>query len=123
MQISEQLEREKKIKQEINRIKKLYKELPKDKLKVIEGLITEASFMKLTLEETRDDLFINGLTELFEQGTQCFNRERPEVKIYTTMIQRYSNVMKQLIDLLPVEEKKDEKDQLLEFLRGGKTSK
>lgn len=48
MQISEQLEREKKIKQEINRIKKLYKELPKDKLKVIEGLITEASFMKLT---------------------------------------------------------------------------
>ena len=51
MSISEQLEREKKIKQEINRIKKLYKDLEKDKVKVVEGLVTEASFMKLTLQE------------------------------------------------------------------------
>ena len=39
MKISEQLEREKKIKQEINRLKKIYKDLPKDKAKVVDGLI------------------------------------------------------------------------------------
>jgi DNA-binding ferritin-like protein (Dps family) len=123
LSISEQLEREKKIKQEINRIKKLYKDFPKEKAKVLEGLINEAAFMKLTLQETREDIIKNGTIELFEQGEQCFNRERPEVKIYTTFMQRYSNVMKQLIDLLPVEIKKEEADALMEFVRKGKISK
>jgi hypothetical protein len=118
-----QLDKEKNIKQEINRVKKLYKDFPKDKIKVIEGLINEAAFMKITLEETRDDLIRNGMTELFEQGSQKFKRERPEVKIYTTIIQRYSNVMKQLIDLLPVEVKKEEKDELMKFLSRGEIKK
>ena len=128
MQIYEQLEREKKIKQEINRVKKLYKDIAKEKAKVIEGLISEAAFMKLSLEELREDLFKNGMIETYIQyykdGTsQAINRERPEVKIYTTLIQRYSNVMKQLIDYMPVEEKKEEQDHLLEFLARGKIKK
>lgn len=123
MKIYEQLEREKKIKQEINRIKKLYEDLPKDKVKVAEGLITEASFMKLTLEELREYLFKNGTTELYENGSQVVKRERPETKIYATMIQRYSNVMKQLIDYMPVEEKKEEQDELMQFLSKGKMKK
>ena len=121
--ISEQLEREKKIKQEINRIKKLYKDLEKDKVKVVEGLITEASFMKLTLQELREELFKNGMTELYENGPQVVNRERPETKIYSTMIQRYSNVMKQLIDYMPEEKQKEENDELKEFLNRRKVKK
>lgn len=123
MSISEQLEREKKIKQEINRIKKLYKDLSRDKVKVVEGLINEAAFMKLTLEELREDLFRNGFTELYENGTQVINRERPEAKIYSTMIQRYSNIMKQLIDYMPLEEKEEEQDELMKFLSKGKIKK
>ena len=78
MSISEQLERERKIKQEINRIKKLYKDLEKDKVKVVEGLITEASFMKLTLQELREDLFKNGMTEkeIISQAAEA------KVKVY-----------------------------------------
>lgn len=117
------LNKEKNIKQEINRIKKLYKDFPKEKSKVLEGLINESAFIKISLEELRDNLLKNGFTEVFEQGEQRFNRERPEVKIYTTFIQRYSNVMKQLIDLLPVEVKKEEADELLEFLNRNKIKK
>ncbi|MBA2884769.1 hypothetical protein [Clostridium beijerinckii] len=120
MSISEQLERDKKIKQEINKIKKIFKDFQKDKTKVLEGLINEAAFMKVSLEDTRADLIKKGLTELFEQGEQSFNRERPEVRIYTTFMQRYSGVMKQLIDLLPVEVKKQESDTLMEFIKKGK---
>lgn len=122
-QLFEQLEKEKNIKQEINRVKKLYKDFPRDKVKAIEGLINEAVFMKITLQETREDLIKFGMTEMFEQGSQSFKRERPEVKIYTTLIQRYSNVMKQLIDLLPEQEKNEEKDELTEFLSKGKLKK
>ena len=120
LEISEQLEKDKKIKQEVNRLKKLYKEFPREKSKILEGLINEAAFMKLTLESLREDLNKNGLTELFEQGEQAFNRERPEAKQYTTFIQRYSQVMKQLIDLLPSEVKKQEEDALMEFVKRGK---
>lgn len=118
MSISEHLEKEKKIKQEINRLKKIYKEFPKDKVKVLEGLIYNAAFMKVALKDLRDDLMQNGLTELFEQGEQAFNRERPEAKQYTTFIQRYSQVMKQLIDLLPPEQKEQEEDALMKFVKG-----
>ena len=121
--IYEQLEREKNIKQEINRIRKLYKEFTREKVKVLEGLITEASFMKTALEELRADIIKNGYTELFEQGEQTFNRERPEVKIYTNFIQKYSVCMKQLIDLLPAEEKKVESDALIEFVKKGRIKK
>ena len=123
MSISEQLEKEKKIKQEMNRVKKLYKDFPKEKAKALEGLIHEAAFMKISLEELRNDLLKNGLTELFEQGEQAFMRERPETGVYTKFIQRYSGVMKQLIDLLPVEIKKEENDKLMEFVKKGKLNK
>lgn len=123
MGISEKLEKEKNIKQEINRIKKLYKDISKEKVKVLDGLIKEAAFMKISLEEIREDLMQNGMTELFVQGEQAFNRERPEVKIYTTFMQRYSNVMKQLIDILPVEEKKEETDELKEFIKRNKVKR
>ena len=122
-QFEKDLDKEKNIKQEINRIKKLYKDFPKEKSKVLEGLINASAFIKVSLEELRDNLLKNGFTEVFEQGEQRFNRERPEVKIYTTFIQRYSNVMKQLIDLLPVEVKKEEADELLEFLNRNKIKK
>lgn len=123
MSISEQLEKEDKIKKEINRIKKLYRDFNKDKARVLEGLIKEAAFMKVELEELRNDLLITGLTELFVQGEQCFNRERPESKLYTSFIQRYSQVMKQLIEMLPAEEKKEEETNLEKFVQKGKGRK
>ena len=60
---------------------------------------------------------------MFEQGEQCFNRERPEYKVYSTFIQRYSTVMKQLVDLLPQEVKKTEEDELMNFVKKGKALK
>jgi len=123
LSISEQLEKEDKIKKEINRIKKLYKDFNKDKARVLEGLIKEAAFMKVELEELRNDLLITGLTELFVQGEQCFNRERPESKLYTSFIQRYSQVMKQLIEMLPAEEKKQEETNLEKFVQKGRGRK
>ncbi|TCO69511.1 hypothetical protein [Marinisporobacter balticus] len=111
--------KEKEIKSEIARVKKLYKKLPKEKTKVLEGLINEAAFMKITLQELRENILEKGTTELFEQGEQKFIRKNPMVEIYTTMISRYSNVMKQLIDLFPEEEKKPEVDALMDFVKKG----
>lgn len=116
MRISEQLEKEKKIKQEVNRLKKIYKEIEKDKVKTFDGLINNAAFLKVTLDELKENINKNGLTEWFEQGKQRFLTERPQVKIYTTMIQRYTQVMKQLIDVMPEEKKEEEENELSAFM-------
>ncbi len=122
-QLTEKIEKDKKIKQEINKFKKIYKDLEKEKFKTIEGLISDAAFLKITLCELKEDILENGLTELFEQGEQSFYRERPEVKTYSTFLQRYTGVMKQLIDLMPQSQKNNENDELIEFIKRSKIRK
>src|SRR5690606_10536303 len=112
-------EKAKKIKRELNRLKKIFADLPEDAKSVADGLIQEAAFMRVTLEETRAVIDREGVIERFEQGVQRFYREHPATKVYTALINRYQGVMKQLIDLLPDEDKtKQGVDELMEFVKG-----
>ncbi|HBH1543876.1 hypothetical protein C4V20_00050 [Clostridioides difficile] len=119
--IYEQLEKEKKIKQEVSRLKKNYKDL--EKVKILDGLINEAAFLKISLEETREILTKEGLTEIFKQGKQEFERERLQVKIYLNFMKLYSSVMKQLIDIIPNDKKQEEEDKLIKFIKKGRLQK
>ncbi|HBF9753623.1 TPA: hypothetical protein KO397_003653 [Clostridioides difficile] len=121
--IYEQLEKEKKIKQEVSRLKKNYKDLEKEKVKILDGLVNEAAFLKISLEETREILTKEGLTEIFKQGKQEFERERLQVKIYLNFMKLYSSVMKQLIDIIPSDKKQEEEDKLIEFIKKGRLQK
>lgn len=112
-------EKEKRIKSELNRLKKIFADLPEDAKRVADGLIQEAAFMRVTLEETRAVIDREGVIERFEQGVQRFYREHPATKVYTALINRYQGVIKQLLDLLPDKDKtKQEADELMEFVKG-----
>ncbi|MCE0775449.1 hypothetical protein LWF11_13115 [Clostridioides difficile] len=121
--IYEQLEKEKKIKQEVSRLKKNYKDLEKEKNKILDGLVNEAAFLKISLEETREILIREGLTEIFKQGKQEFERERLQVKIYLNFMKLYTSVMRQLIDIIPSDKKQEEEDKLIEFIKKGRLQK
>ncbi|WP_339110769.1 hypothetical protein WIS39_19990 (plasmid) [Clostridioides difficile] len=121
--IYEQLEKEKKIKQEVSRLKKNYKDLEKEKNKILDGLVNEAAFLKISLEETREILIREGLTEIFKQGKQEFERERLQVKIYLNFMKLYTSVMRQLIDIIPSDIKQEEEDKLIEFIKKGRLQK
>ncbi len=111
-------EKAKKIKTELTRLKKVFKDLPEDKRKIVDGLIQEAAFMRATLEETRGIIDREGVIELFEQGVQRFLREHPATKVYASLVNRYSAVIKQLIDLLPDNKGADNgADELMEFVK------
>ncbi|MBC3901538.1 hypothetical protein GH811_18220 [Acetobacterium malicum] len=119
MTVSEQLEKEKKIRAEKNRITKIYKNnnLDKDIIKVLEGLVSDAAFMRVAIEETKAELIKNGMMEKFKNGSQVFWRERPESKVFLNFMKQYSNTMKLLIDLMPVQVKEEEQDQLTKFIQ------
>lgn len=113
------LDREKRIEAEKKRINKLYKDFPKSKRDFLEGLISSSAFLKVHLEDMQNDLLKNGMFEIFEQGSQRFERERPQTKTYSTYIQKYAGVQKQLIDILPSEVQKKETNDLAKFMQKG----
>lgn len=122
MSISEQLEKEKKIRAEKNRITRIYKniKLDKDIIKVLEGLISDAAFMRISIEGIKAKLIKEGMMEKFKNGSQEFWRERPESKLFLNFMKQYSNTMKQLIDLMPVQVKEEENDMLVQFIQAKK---
>ena len=114
-------EKDRQTKKEIQKLRRLFKNLPKDKMKAADGLIQEAAFMKVTLEATRHVIDQEGILEKFEQGAQKILREHPATKVYNTMIQRYATVCKQLFDMIPDPDAgKQAEDELMTFVKRSK---
>lgn len=95
--------KEKRISAEKRRLKAKYKDLPKDTLAIVEGLLDEAAFMRIELADMKRDMIENGRVELFTQSekTEPYERERPVVRQYTQMIRNYQNALKLLDEKLP----------------------
>ncbi|HEF5705420.1 hypothetical protein P7D05_21135 [Bacillus paranthracis] len=96
-------ERETLVGKEKNRLKRLFKDIPPNKLKLVDGLIIQAARLRVLLDEMWVDISENGDYELFSQSdrTDPYERERPVARFYNTRDQSYQRVIKQLTDLLP----------------------
>ena len=59
--------------------------------------------MRVTLEDYEADMNSFGCVEMFQQSEKCdpYERERPVVRLYNSMMKKYSAVMRQLADLVP----------------------
>ncbi|MCM3444371.1 hypothetical protein [Metabacillus halosaccharovorans] len=112
----EYLQKEKDIKKEASRLKRIFKDIDKNKKSTIEGLIQEAAFMRVTLKQLKDDINKNGVIDEMPQGEYSIMRESPAVKTYNTMIQRYTTVSKELFTLLPKDAPKVEDDGFETFV-------
>lgn len=100
-------ERDLLVKKEISRLKKLFKEIPKNKMKVAEGLITQAARLRILLDDNWEDISTNGDYEAFSQGDQSpYDRKRPVADLYNNRDKSYQTAIRQLIDLLPDDEAK-----------------
>lgn len=102
-------------KAESRKLGKIAKLVPENKKIVAQNIIKELSFMAGTLEELKENINQNGAVEWFQNGKQEMWRESPAMKSYSTLIQRYSLLYKQLCDLLPKEEAKQTDNTLLNF--------
>lgn len=96
-------ERDERIEVEKTRIEDILSVLDDEKIKVAEGLIAEAAFMRITLEDLKDSINEDGSIDIMPQGEYSIRRQSPEVQIYNTMIQRYNTTYKELFNLLPKE--------------------
>mgnify|MGYP000875223606 FL=1 len=103
MAIKKELTKDERIMKEEKRLKRIYKNINKDKKAIIDGLIQRAAYMRITLEDYEKDINEKGYIEMFTQSekTDPYERERPVARLYNTMNKNYQNIIKQLTDLLP----------------------
>lgn len=110
------------IKAEKKKLLSLFRDMPKDTLKMYEGLIDNAAFMRVTLEEYARDIAANGSYEEFTQSEKAppYDRERPVVRMYNTMNKNYQTIMKQLADALPSSSALPPGGELMNFIKAAK---
>lgn len=90
--------KQKRIKKELSKLKKIYKDIPKDKMVIVDGLINRAAFMRISLEDMELDIHKDGFVEMFSQSeTQTpYERERPVARLYNSMNKNYQSIIKEL---------------------------
>jgi hypothetical protein len=114
-------EKRKKIKKEKDKLDKIFKKMDKNRYDLVKNLIIEVAFMSITLEENREYIEEHGVKEFYMNGKGQFGfKESVESKNYNAMFKNYSNAIKQLVDFLPTEEKKNSGEDLLRFIASGK---
>ena len=106
---------ESRVADEKKRLENIFDKIPRDKLNVVEGLITQAARLRILLDDNWKDIIENGEYEKFKQSENqiAYDRKRPIVENYDNRDKTYQSIIKQLTDLLPQNEKTDKKSKLL----------
>lgn len=103
------------IKKEISRIKKLYKNLPKERKAITEKLIERAAYMLVSLEDMERRITHDGLVVEMPQGKYTIERAHPLLMQYNAMVKNYNSTIKQLGESLPPVEVEKAGEALMRF--------
>jgi len=96
-----QIEKDKMIKKEVLKLRRIYKDLDKEKFDTVFSLIEEAAFMLVTLKDLKQTINRAGSISRYQNGeNQWGTKKSPEIEIYNTMIKNHMAIIKQLSDLL-----------------------
>ncbi len=114
MATKKNLTKEEKIENEIRRLRRIFKGIDENKLKIAVSLIRNAAFMSVSLEELQADINFGGYVEFYQNGAnQSGRKQSEEVKTHIAMTKNHAAVMKQLADLAPPAPKKNSRLQKL----------
>lgn len=102
-------------KSEIERLTKIYKDLPQNSFAVAQGLIVQAARLRVRLDQLWLDIQENGETELFSQSekTDPYERERPAARLFTATDKNYQTIIKQLNELTPPSKSGNKLEELM----------
>ena len=113
------IEKDKLVNNEIKRLTGLFKDIERNKRLTAKGLVEEAAYMRITLQELKKEIDKEGPIDEMPQGDYSILREHPALKSYNTMVQRYTNIIDKLTNLHPKEVKVvDGDDGFNDFILG-----
>lgn len=102
------------IRKEANRLKRVFRDLDKNKMTTVLSLIESAAFMIVSLRELEKIINEEGYTDIYQNGENQHGTKQSEaVKTHLAMTKNLSTIVKQLTDLVPPERKKASRLQIL----------
>lgn len=108
------LSKEQLIRKEFNRLKRIYKDLDKNKLQAVAALMKNAAWMAVTLDELQAIIDVEGYVEEYQNGANQHGKKQSEaVKTHIAMTKNQASIMKVLADLAPPVKKRESKLQEL----------
>lgn len=117
MSTKKDINKDKRILDEIKRLNGIYSKLSKNTKKVVKCLIENAAFMAVTLEDLQKEINLKGVISEYQNGqNQWGTKKSSEVEVYVSLSKNYTQIMKQLSDLIPKETVKQERDGFEEFV-------
>lgn len=119
--ISGYIEKQKRIKKEVNRLKRLFREIDENKKKLVFATIEDVAFMTITMQDLREEIIQKGTTCEYKNGANQYGtKQSPQAQYYLQLSQRQTQAMKILVDCLPKTEKKvkDKDDGFDDFVEG-----
>lgn len=103
---AEYLEKQRRIKKEEARLKKLFSKIDKAKKSLVFTTIADVAFMTITMEDLRDNIIREGTTIQYKNGeNQYGTKQSPDAQFYLQMSQKQTAAMKILMDCMPKTEK------------------
>lgn len=110
----EDLSKDEKISKEEKRLKRIFKNLDKNKRDTVQPLIKTAAFLAVSLDELQEIINSEGYTVEYQNGAnQKGTKQSDAVKTHIAMTKNYSTVVKQLLELVPAEQRKESKLEML----------
>ena len=114
MATKKELTKDQKIRREITRLKRVFRDLDKNKRQTVESLIRNAAFMAVSLEELQEIINEEGYIVEYQNGeNQKGTKQSDAVKTHIAMTKNHAAIIKQLADLAPPEKKKESRLQAL----------
>ena len=115
--ICKDLKEDTRVKNEIAKIRRIFKDIPEDKKKLANRLIENAGFMAILLSDLQEDIKINGYKEEYKNGENQYGYKRSiAADLYQVTIKNYSNTIRQLNDLLPKDTNIEDDDGFMAFI-------
>lgn len=111
----EELER---IKAEKNRLLSLFSDIDENELEVVKGLISQAAFMQITLENLQGTIHQNGCTDEYKNGKDQYGtKQSSELQAYNQTLRSYNAVIGKLLKLVPRKTHIETPEQIAERFR------
>ena len=107
-------EKEKKIRKETRRLKAIFEGLEPNKLRAVDALIVRAAFITVSLQELEDELNETGWTETYTNGrNQEGVKKAAAAEAHISLTKNLNAIMKQLLELVPPEQKPSRLTELM----------
>lgn len=104
--IANYLEKDRRIKKEVSRLKRLFKDIDESKKKLVQTTIEDVAFMTVTMQDLRENIIRTGTTVKYQNGANQYGiKQSPDAQLYLQMSQKQTQAMKILVDCMPKTER------------------